>query len=79
MATFLLKELGIEISLDTFGEKDHCFDAAMAALAALRGLNGDWSCDLHVMLDDQTADRIQFVGCTHYWWPPTTVLAGRDL
>jgi Protein of unknown function (DUF429) len=55
---------------------DHRFDAATAALAALRGLNGDWTQDLHALPGEDYSGRIRFCGPTHYWWPPDVHHAG---
>ena len=45
-------------------EHDHCFDAVLGCLAALKGLNREWPLDLH-----DGADVIHPFGLTHYWWP----------
>lgn len=68
MATWLLKELEIDKQASIFSGRDHCFDAGMAALAALRGLNRDWTLDLHAFKDEGDG-RVQFFGQTHFWWP----------
>jgi hypothetical protein len=81
LRTWLLDELGVGASADIqFGKRDHCFDAAMGALAALRGLNGDWPLDLHDLPDTDYSGRVRFCGKTHYWWPPpfNGVPAGAD-
>ena len=45
---------------------DHRFDAPMACLAALRGLNQQWTHDLH---KGALASESHPFGRTHYWWP----------
>lgn len=45
---------------------DHCFDALLAALAALKGCNGEWGMDLH---EGDQPHVIHPFGRTHYWWP----------
>lgn len=56
-------------------DSEHEFDAAMAALAALRGLNGQWTLDLHNLPATEIArlpacgSSTRFIGPTHYWWP----------
>lgn len=69
MATWVLQELGLDIPPSTFGPDDHTFDAALALLPALRGLNGEWTLDLHTLEDPKTGDAVRFMGRTNYWWP----------
>jgi hypothetical protein len=70
LEAWLLEQLDVSGSTEIwFGEKDHCFDAGMAVLAALRGLNGDWRLDLHDLPDADQSGRVLFCGRTHYWWP----------
>ncbi|MBA4159177.1 MAG: DUF429 domain-containing protein [Gemmatimonadetes bacterium] len=70
LEAWLLDQLGINVPPEIpFGEKDHCFDAGMAVLAALRGLNGDWRLDLHDLPDADQSGRVLFCGRNHYWWP----------
>lgn len=70
MAAWLAAELTVALP-GGFGDgEDHVFDAAVGALAALRGLNGDWTRDLHA-LPHGDAVPVRFCGATHYWWPPT--------
>jgi len=71
MAAWLLKELGIDAPAIAFGKKDDSFDAGVALLAALRGLNHDWTLDLHAFPNEKNEGRVQFIGRTHYWWPGT--------
>lgn len=70
MARWLLQELDLAPTPTVFGLADHPFDAALALLPALRGLNGDWPLDLHTLQNPKTGDRVTFAGPTHYWWPP---------
>lgn len=73
LRNWLLSELKVDGRDDIgFGKKDHCFDAAIGALAALRGLNGDWPLDLHDLPDVDYSGRVRFCGRTHYWWPGPT-------
>ncbi|HEX2081395.1 MAG TPA: DUF429 domain-containing protein [Longimicrobium sp.] len=69
MASWLLRELTVGNRDDICVADDHRFDAATAALAALRGLNGDWTLDLHALEDVDHSGRVRFCGPTHYWWP----------
>jgi hypothetical protein len=69
MVTWLLDQLGVEPTTEIEDKEDHRFDAAMAVLAALRGLNGDWRLDLHDLPDADQSGRVLFCGRTHYWWP----------
>ena len=62
---WLLDELGISDSVE-FGAEDHLFDAALGCLAALKGLTGEWTVDLH---QPPSADVVHPFGQTHYWWP----------
>lgn len=69
MGAWLLQELGVSRSADVLGAEDHRFDAGVALLAALRGLNRDWRLDLHALPAGAAGGRVQFCGQTHYWWP----------
>lgn len=68
MVRWLGRELGLALPAAMSGGADHQFDATMAALASLRGLNRDWTRDLHA-LDSGSCTAIRFFGRTHYWWP----------
>lgn len=68
MTAWLLEMLGLNSGSVAFDSDDHCFDAALAALAALRGLNREWSLDLHA-LPGVVGVRVAPIGATHYWWP----------
>jgi hypothetical protein len=67
-ARWLIDECGIlEYPQDLAGSLascDHKFDALLGALSALRGLNKEWTTDLHA-----NADAVHPFGQTHYWWP----------
>jgi len=47
---------------------DHEFDALVAVLAAYKGLNGDWTTDLHAIVWPDTGQPVSCMK-THYWWP----------
>lgn len=76
MTAWLTGELGVGRSKEICVQGDHGFDAAAAALAALRGLNGDWTLDLHALPDEDYVGRIRFCDPTHYWWPSDAHHAG---
>ena len=69
MSGWLEQELAIALPGGFTDGEDHVFDAAMAALAALRGLNREWTHDLHALPHGAPTARVQFCGATHYWWP----------
>jgi hypothetical protein len=69
MTAWLIGELGVGDPAEICVADDHRFDAATSALAALRGLNGDWRLDLHALPDEGYSGRIRFCDPTHYWWP----------
>ena len=69
MVAWLASALEVEMPEGIFGKADHGFDAGMAVLAALRGVDGEWPLDLHNLPDADQSGRIQFYGETHYWWP----------
>lgn len=72
MTAWLLGELGLDPVQFGFGQDDHIFDATLSLLPALRGLNGDWTLDLHTLSDPKTGSPVRFAGPTHYWWPAPT-------
>ena len=74
MGAWLLKEFEIVAAANTFAGDGHCFDAGMSLLAALRGLNRDWTIDLHAEHSEADEGRVRFVGHTHYWWPTSIEL-----
>lgn len=64
---WLLQELGLGLHDEALAEDaDHGFDALMGCLAALRGLNGQWTLDLH---EAGRPMEVHPFGRTHYWWP----------
>lgn len=70
MADWLIGQIGVGVVEDILaGKADHRFDAGMCALAALRGLNGEWTLDLHDLPGADYSGRVRFCGKTHYWWP----------
>jgi hypothetical protein len=69
MIGWLVSELGVASPTDLADAADHRFDAAMSALAALCGLNRNWTCDLHALPGADQAREVLFCGKTHYWWP----------
>lgn len=75
MATWLVNQLRVAEPDGLRRKEDHCFDAGMSALAALSGLNGEWTLDLHALPTDT---RVQPVGQTHYWWPPAGKCAPEE-
>lgn len=68
MVAWLVGQLHVTEPEGIRAKEYHCFDAAMSALAPLRGLNRDWTRDLHTLPTDT---RVQFIGQTHYWWSPS--------
>ena len=77
MALWLVDELGLGEPDFLLGPHDHTFDATLAALAALRGLNREWTLDLHDSPDSPDNPRVRPFGRTHYWWPDDG-LSDRD-
>ena len=62
-----MHELGFDLPYEALAEDaDNGFDALMVCLAALRGLNGHWTLDLHQV---GRATEVHPLGHTHYWWP----------
>ena len=60
--------LGVPVCPDT----EHAWDAAISAYAALEGMAGRWSIDLHDPLlhpSEKAERRITPCGNTHYFWP----------
>lgn len=65
MDDLLARALGISVA----PANEHEWDAAVSALAALEGLSGRWTHDLH-RLDTRDGERLLTpCGTTHYWWP----------
>jgi hypothetical protein len=69
MVEWLGAELGIPSPPEISTGADHEFDASVAALAALRGLNADWPLDLHALPAADPHAAVRYFGRTHYWWP----------
>lgn len=69
MTRGILDELGVGRFEEVAVNEDHIFDACVAALAALRGRNGEWTLDLHALPDGEYSGRVRFCSTTHYWWP----------
>jgi hypothetical protein len=65
MDSKLSRRLGIEIHTSN----DHEWDAAVSALAALRGMSGDWPHDLFLEEEADGARLVRPCGPVHYWWP----------
>lgn len=76
MAAWLVDQLGIEEGPDLLGPADHRFDAGVCVLAALKGLNREWTLDLHALPGADQAAQVRFCGETHYWWPSPSVPVG---
>ena len=65
MDAFLASTLGAAISV----ANEHEWDAAISAFAALCGINGAWTHDLH-LLPTATGERLIYpCGETQYFWP----------
>jgi hypothetical protein len=69
MAKWLVDELAVETSGDLTDADDNLFDAGLAALAALRGANREWTLDLHALDAPGGDTRVRFCGPTRFWWP----------
>lgn len=65
MDEFLGKTLNCTIET----KDDHQWDAAISAVAALRGISGEWSHDLFHEKNSDVGRLIFPVGETKYWWP----------
>jgi hypothetical protein len=65
----LARALGVSVTLNS----DHEWDATISALAAMKGLLGDWPLDLHQLATEKGERLIHPAGCTHYFWPDTDV------
>lgn len=67
-AKWLFKTMALDVDQDMVSSlcaSDHDFDALLGALAALNGLNREWTTDLHY-----GAPIVHPFGVSHYWWPP---------
>jgi hypothetical protein len=61
----LTAALGISVEAAT----EHEWDAAVSAFAALSGLLGNWTHDLHALPTEKGERLIRPCGSTHYFWP----------
>jgi hypothetical protein len=57
----------LEIRVET--RNDHEWDAVISVLAAIKGLNGEWSRDLFKEPAGETGRLVFPAGNTNYWWP----------
>ncbi len=69
MAKWLVDELSVDLPGELTDAKDNLFDAGLAALAALRGFNREWTLDLHALDPGDGESCVRFCGPTHFWWP----------
>lgn len=69
--SWLAGELNVtSLPVTDFDAEDHGFDAAMGVLGALRGLNREWTIDLHAEVTSPTnAQLIHPFGQTYFFWP----------
>ena len=67
MDTQLQKRFSDEIDVGT--EDDHEWDAAVSTLAVLRGMQDEWTHDLHKAERDPDERLVEPAGKTHYVWP----------
>jgi hypothetical protein len=65
MEALLSREMKIPLKT----ESEHAWDAAISALAALRGYSGQWRNDLHCLPAEKSERLIWPCGETHYFWP----------
>jgi hypothetical protein len=61
--------LRTELGLNVRSANDHEWDAAVSALAALRGRTGAWNRDLHALPVNEGERLVKPSGETHYFWP----------
>ena len=61
----LTAALGISVEAAT----EHEWDAAVSAFAALSGILGNWTHDLHALPTEKGERLIRPCGSTHYFWP----------
>lgn len=50
-------------------ENEHEWDATISVYAALQGMRGNWTIDLHTLPPSENEQLIKPCGETHYWWP----------
>jgi hypothetical protein len=72
MTDALTSELCQDVNFENFRE-DHAFDALASAMAALKGLNQEWTTDLHAVSIECGKPVMPF-GTTHFWWPDSAEL-----
>jgi hypothetical protein len=65
MEELLCDALGVPVVTAT----EHAWDAAVSALAALKGLLGEWSLDLHQRQCEPNERLVWPCGPAHYFWP----------
>lgn len=65
MDDFLARVLGINVA----PANEHEWDAILSAFAALEGLSGQWSNDLHLLATRPDERLLTPCGITHYSWP----------
>jgi hypothetical protein len=68
-ATQMNEALKAKLNVEVRISNDHEWDAAISALAALRGLQGAWKHDLHREHSDEEARLVEPCGETYYFWP----------
>lgn len=62
-------DLSDRLGINVRTANDHEWDAAVSALAALRGMQRQWTHDLFRLPTDQTARLVLPCGQVQYWWP----------
>lgn len=65
----MTEQLSTWLSCEVKPSTEHEWDAALSAYAALQGLNGLWTLDLHTLPVDTGERLIAPAGPTHYFWP----------
>lgn len=67
------REMDVNLSgwlgIDVRTSNDHEWDAAVSALAALRGMQNQWTHDLFQLPVDQNTRLVFPCGQAQYWWP----------
>lgn len=61
--------LAVAIGVDVAPNNEHEWDAAISAFAALEGVGGHWTNDLHARPTSASERLIWPCGKTHYYWP----------
>ena len=67
--TLMNTRLGRWLGVDVAPRNSHEWDAAISALAVVRGRDGSWSSDLHALPADHHGRLIRPCGDTAYMWP----------